>query len=91
MEVKQSCYCYMRRHGEFGWKTNLDSFKLSTLKGVIKKVSKKSFVLLHITEKMKCVLALVMVSSFILSNYFPFGESETCTIRNEVACEKNNY
>ena len=29
-----------------------------------------------------------MVSSFILSNYFPFGESETCTIRNEIACEK---
>jgi hypothetical protein len=33
---KTKYYCCMRRHGEFGWKTNLDSLKLSTLKGVFK-------------------------------------------------------
>jgi hypothetical protein len=69
MEVKQSWYCYMRRHGEFGWKTNLDSFKLSTLKGVIQKCLKSCLCFFH-SEKMKCVFALAMVSSFILSKMY---------------------
>ena len=49
---KTKCYCYMRRHGEFGRKTNLDSLKLLTLKGVIQKCSKKLFcVIFHLFEK----------------------------------------
>jgi hypothetical protein len=60
---KTKCYCYKRRYGEFGRKTNLDSLKLSSLKGVKKVFQKVVFASFSFEKTMKCVVALIMVSN----------------------------